>query len=1076
MFFCAKYRHIMRFFLVIVMISGIMFVSKAQNNTEELLAPMKIPSNLKTVVEYDWKNNRYLLKTMAGNTQIGYTIAMTREEYLKYTEKKLRKAFFKNKNSETAEENINDPEKKAFKLYDMQFSLGPAEKIFGKGGIRVRTQGSASISMGVKSNTVDNPTLSEKARSTTNFDFKEDIQLNMHASIGEKMDFDLNYNTESSFSFDQNKFKLGYQGDEDEIIQDIEAGNVSMTTGNSLIHGGSSLFGIKSKLKFGKLNITALLAKQESTSKTNSAKGGATKRSFEFMADKYDENRHFFLAHHFRDTYDQNMSKLPLITSGIEITKIEVWVTNKQSTYDNARNILAFEDLAEAKRLGNEHWVRQSSTGFPENRANTLYEEITTQYSAIRNISEVTSTMAELEVFGINGGKDFEKIESARKLNSSEYTLNSNLGYISLKSRLDDDMVLAVAYQYTKGGVTYQVGEFSTDEPTNPNQTLVLKLLKGSSGDPSIPLWDLMMKNVYAIGANSLQKNNFNLQIQYMSDTIGVFTNYIKDGPIADQLLLKVMNLDRLNANNESQSDGRFDFVEGYTVNASSGRIIFPVVEPFGSHLAKKLGSQTLAEKYCFQDLYDKTLTQAQQNAEKNKFRLKGEYSASSGAEINLGAMNVARGSVRVTAGGTTLVENSDYTVDYAMGIVTIINESIIESGTNVSVSLEDQSTFSLQRKTMMGLDAQYEMSKDLTFGGTIINLSEKPLTKKVSSTEIPINNTIYGFNVKWNKDFMWLTNLVGRIPWINATAPSNFSVNAEFAQLVAGHNDKIGQDGNVYLDDFESSETPSDISAPSLWQLASTPYDDSASALFPEAGLSNNPEYGKNRARFSWYVIDRLFTSQSSNLTPIHIKNDLEQLSDHRVRQVNYDEIYPNKELTYGETGILNVLNLAFYPEERGPYNVNYEYIEFWLMDPFATTEKGASWNNEGGDLYFNLGEISEDILKDGMKSFENGLDINGDDSQTIETVWGKVSKRTSTVYAFDNTTNTHKAQDVGFDGLSDDKEKTFKTYANYVETIKNKVDGSVLNKWMNDPFSPINDPASDNFHYYRGSDLDEA
>ena len=1108
MFFCAKYRHIMRFFLVIVMISGIMFVSKAQNNTEELLAPMKIPSNLKTVVEYDWKNNRYLLKTMAGNTQIGYTIAMTREEYLKYTEKKLRKAFFKNKNSETAEENINDPEKKAFKLYDMQFSLGPAEKIFGKGGIRVRTQGSASISMGVKSNTVDNPTLSEKARSTTNFDFKEDIQLNMHASIGEKMDFDLNYNTESSFSFDQNKFKLGYQGDEDEIIQDIEAGNVSMTTGNSLIHGGSSLFGIKSKLKFGKLNITALLAKQESTSKTISSKGGATKRSFEFMADKYDENRHFFLAHHFRDTYDQNMSKLPLITSGIEITKIEVWVTNKQSTYDNARNILAFEDLAEAKRLGNEHWVRQSSTGFPENRANTLYEEITTQYSAIRNISEVTSTMAELEVFGINGGKDFEKIESARKLNSSEYTLNSNLGYISLKSRLDDDMVLAVAYQYTKGGVTYQVGEFSTDEPTNPNQTLVLKLLKGSSGDPSIPLWDLMMKNVYAIGANSLQKNNFNLQIQYMSDTIGVFTNYIKDGPIADQLLLKVMNLDRLNANNESQSDGRFDFVEGYTVNASSGRIIFPVVEPFGSHLAKKLGSQTLAEKYCFQDLYDKTLTQAQQNAEKNKFRLKGEYSASSGAEINLGAMNVARGSVRVTAGGTTLVENSDYTVDYAMGIVTIINESIIESGTNVSVSLEDQSTFSLQRKTMMGLDAQYEMSKDLTFGGTIINLSEKPLTKKVSSTEIPINNTIYGFNVKWNKDFMWLTNLVGRIPWINATAPSNFSVNAEFAQLVAGHNDKIGQDGNVYLDDFESSETPSDISAPSLWQLASTPYDDSASALFPEAGLSNNPEYGKNRARFSWYVIDRLFTSQSSNLTPIHIKNDLEQLSDHRVRQVNYDEIYPNKELTYGETGILNVLNLAFYPEERGPYNVdteigsngkllhpekrwggmmramdvtnfenaNYEYIEFWLMDPFATTEKGASWNNEGGDLYFNLGEISEDILKDGMKSFENGLDINGDDSQTIETVWGKVSKRTSTVYAFDNTTNTHKAQDVGFDGLSDDKEKAFKTYANYVETIKNKVDGSVLNKWMNDPFSPINDPASDNFHYYRGSDLDEA
>lgn len=1106
MSFWSRFEHITRFLLVIFLMSG-MFVSvKAQEMQEEAVAPLKMPSNIKTEVEFDWKNNRYLVKTMVGNTQLGYTISMSREEYLKFTEKKMRKAFFKEKNTIEAEEDVNNPEKQAFKLLDMQFSLGPAEKIFGKGGIRVRTQGSASLSMGVKNNSVDNPTLSERARSTTNFDFKEDIRLNMNASIGEKMDFNLNYNTESTFSFDQNKFKLGYQGDEDEIIQDIEAGNVSMTTGNSLIHGGTSLFGIKTKLKFGKLNITALLAKQESTSKTVSSKGGATKRTFEIMADKYDENRHYFLAQYFRDTYDQNMSKLPLIASGIEITKIEVWVTNKRSSYDNARNILAFEDLAEAEKIDNAHWTTSSSFGYPENRANSLYDEITTQYSEIRDITEVTTAMSALEVYGISGGKDFEKIESARKLNSSEYSLNSNLGYISLKSRLDDDMVLAVAFQYTKGGITYQVGEFSTDNAENPSQTLVVKLLKGTSGDPSIPLWDLMMKNVYSVGANSLQKNNFNLQIQYMSDTVGVYTNFIKDGPISDQLLLKVMNLDRLNANNESYSDGRFDWVEGYTINASSGRIIFPVVEPFGSHLAKKLGNETLAEKYCFQDLYDQTQTQAQQNAEKNKFRLKGEYSASSGAEINLGAMNVARGSVTVTAGGTTLVENSDYTVDYAMGVVTIINESIIESGTNVSVSLEDQTTYSLQRKTMMGVDAQYQWSKNLSFGATVINLSEKPLTKKVSSIDIPINNTIYGFNLKWNKDFMWLTNAIGRIPWINATAPSNFSINAEFAQLIAGHNDQIGQDGNVYLDDFESSETPKDISTPSLWQLSSTPFDDSGSALFPEASLSNNPEYGKNRARFSWYVIDRMFTSQTSNLTPTHIKIDTDQLSDHRVRQVNYDEIYPNKELTYGETGILNVLNLAFYPEERGPYNVdteinsdgtlknpekrwggmmramdvtdfenaNYEYIEFWLMDPFATTGESGSWNNEGGDLYFNLGEISEDILKDGMKSFENGLDINGSDDQTIETVWGKVSRKSSTVYAFDNTTDTHKAQDVGFDGLSDEKEKTFGTYANYVEVVKNKVNAETANKWKDDPFSPINDPAGDNYHHYRGSTYD--
>jgi cell surface protein SprA len=1066
------------------------------------VADLKNPENIKQEVEYDYKNNRYVVHTKLGDEEIGNAIPMTEGEYMSYTERALRAAYFREQYRKAYEE----ADGKGFDLMDMQFSLGPAEKIFGKGGIRVKTQGSGSLSFGYKKTVVDNPTLSQQARTQKSFDFDMTFQLNANASIGSKMNFNLNYNTEATFDFDANQLKLAYDGEEDEIIQHLEAGNVSMTTGSSLITGGSSLFGIKTALKFGKLNITALLAKQESSTKTVSSKGGATTRTFEIPVDEYDENRHFFLAHYFRDTYDQNMAHLPLIASGVEITKIEVWVTNKRGTYDNARNVVAFMDLAETDHRSTDYWYLTGSSNLPENKANSLYEEVTTSYAAIRDITNVTTTLTPLESYGISGGKDFEKVESARLLSSSEYTLNSQLGYISLKSKLDDDMMLAVAYQYTKGGRTYQVGEFSTDNSSDTQRTLVVKLLKGTSGNPNIPLWDLMMKNVYSLGVTSLQKTNFTLQVQYMSDSVGVYTNYINEGPIAQQLLVKVMNLDRLNANNESHSDGKFDYVEGYTVQSSSGRIIFPVVEPFGSHLAAQLGSEALAQKYCYQELYDSTLTVAEQVAEKNKFRLKGEYTASVGSEIDLGAMNVARGSVVVTAGGATLVENTDYTVDYTMGIVTILNESIIESGTAVSVSLEDQSTYSLQRKTMMGLDLQYDYSKDLQFGATVMNLHEKPLTQKVSMSEIPINNTIYGFNLKWNKDFMWLTNAVGSIPWVTATAPSNFSLSAEYAQLVAGHSSQIGTDGNVLLDDFESSETPTDISTPTAWQLCSTPYDDGAGALFPEASLSNDVSYGKNRALFSWYVIDRLFTSQSSSLTPGHIKNDLEQLSDHRVRQVYYDEIYPNKQLTYGETGILNVLNLSFYPEERGPYNVdvtdidangkllnpekrwggmmramdvtnfenaNYEYIEFWMMDPFIDDADGT---NEGGDLYFNLGEVSEDILKDGMKSFENGLSVDGDTLNTTRTVWGRVSRRSSTVYAFDNSTGSRKQQDVGLDGLTDEAEQQFPTYKNYVEQLQSKVSGETLAAWSADPFSPLNDPAGDNFHHYRGSDFDRA
>jgi len=1070
---------------------------------------LKNPKNVIESIEYDWKNDRYLIRTKVGEQQIGYTIPMTKKEYMNYTERAVRANFFHEQYSKAFEEFEGGT---GLDLLDMSFSLGPAEKIFGKGGIRVKTQGSASLSMGLKRNKIDNPTLSQRARDQKTFDFDEDIQLNMTASIGSKMSFNLNYNTEATFDFDANQFKLAFQGDEDEIIQDLEAGNVSMTTGNSLITGGQALFGIKSKLKFGKLNVTALLAKQQSTSKSVSSKGGATKRNYEIQADQYDENRHFFLAQYFRDTYDQNMSHLPLISSGIEITKIEVWATNKKGNFDNARNILAFMDLAEGDKIGNPMWSSQSS-GCPDNKSNNLYSTITSQYNGIRDITNVTTTMAGLEAQGCTGGTDYEKIESARMLSSSEYTLNSSLGYISLKSKLDDDMVLAVAFQYTKGGKTYQVGEFSTDNAGNTTQTLVVKLLKATSGNPSTPLWDLMMKNIYSLGASTkLEKNNFTLQVQYLSDTVGVYTNFINDGPIAQQLLIKVMNLDRLNANQESHSDGQFDFVPGYTVNTTNGRIIFPVVEPFGSHLAKMLGNQALAEKYCFQELYDSTLTVAEQIAEKNKFRLKGEYVASSGAEIDLGATNVARGSVVVTAGGATLVENSDYTVDYNMGIVTILNENIIESGTAVNVSLEDQDNYSLQRKTMMGIDLQYEYSKDIQFGATLLNLHEKPLTKKVTNAEIPINNTMYGLNFKWNKDFMWLTNAVGSIPWIKATAPSNFSIQGEYAQLVAGHNDQIGNAGNVYIDDFENSETAFSISSVSQWQLASTPYEE-GNARFPEASLSNNIDYGKNRSLLSWYTIERLFTSQSSSMTPGHIKNDLEQLSDHRVRQVNYDEIYPNKELTYGETGILDVLNLTFYPTERGPYNLdtdgmdetghltdpekrwggimrkmdvtnfenaNYEYIEFWLMDPAltgpSTVSGGSVAGYNGGDLYFNLGEISEDILKDGMKSFENGLDAEGDTTYTTTTVWGRVSRRASTVYAFDNTASSRKNQDVGLNGLKDADELTFGTYANYRDAVLGIINDSTKRAWEQDAFSPLNDPAGDDFHYYRGSDYDKA
>lgn len=1060
---------------------------------------LKDPSNITTQAEYDSETGCYIIHTKIGDREISTPFILSADEYNDLELRNSMMDYYRKKNAELYEQKDKDK----FDIFDMKFALGPLEKVFGPGGVQLKTQGSVLVQMGVKSNKTDNPALPASSRRKTYFDFDQKIQATIDASVGDKLKFNMTYNTDATFDFDSKNLKLKYDGKEDEIIKSIEAGNVSMTTGSSLIKGSTALFGIKTKLQFGKLTLTALASQQNSESQTVNTKGGAQTTSFSISADDYDKNRHFFLAHFFRDNYDKFASKLPYVSSGINITRIEVWITNRRGTYDEARNVVGFMDLAENKVLSNSHWVADPTADNPRNASNNLLNEIKTSYPDARYISQVTQALEPLSAYGIEGGRDYEKIESARLLSSSEYSLNASLGYISLNSALNADEILAVAYEYTYQGVVYQVGEFSGDI-ADSNQSLYLKLLKGSTVSPQFANWDLMMKNVYSLGAYQVQKENFKLNIKYMSDSTGTSVQYLPVDPIRNKPLLRVMNLDRLDSNNESNPDGFYDFIEGYTIIASQGKVIFPVVEPFGSYLESQITDKNEAKKYVYQELYDSTQTVAMQFQDKNKFILEGEYQASSGSSIRLNAMNIPRGSVVVTAGGVTLTENSDYTVDYNMGIVTILNQSIIDSGTNVSVSLENQSMFSTQRKTLLGLDLNYAFDKDFNIGATIMHFSEKPLTEKVNIGDELINNTIWGMNFSYNKQFMWLTNLVNKIPTVNATAPSTFSAQGEFAQLIPHKSETGTNKGSSYLDDFESSQNTIDIRSPYSWFLSSTPYDPSASAMFPEAALSNNVEYGKNRALLAWYYVDRMFTQKNSSLCPAYIKNDLDQLSSPYVREVTTREIWPNRELNYGEAAAIQTLNLSFYPNERGPYNLdatniddsfnllnpekrwggitrkldntnfessNIEYIQFWLMDPFLV--EGDT--NEGGDLYFNLGEVSEDVLKDGYKAYENGNPIDGNSEKMRETVWGRVATETSLSYAFDNTAGARKYQDVGLDGLQNDDEFVFDTYKNYLESLRQKLSPTTVAALEDDQFSPFNDPSGDDYHYYRGYDYDE-
>ena len=1048
---------------------------------------LKRPDNLQYQVVYNDTLDRYIIGNRMGSTWLSAPIMLTPKEYLAWTEQQQRNSYFRKQNDEI----FQAKGKEKFDFSDMHFDLGPAEKIFGPGGIRVKTQGSAELKFGVNKKSIDNPSLPIRNRKTTMMDFDEKINLNVNGKVGDKVNMNLNYNTDATFDFDAQNMKLKYDGKEDEIIKLVEAGNVSFPSNSSLIKGASSLFGVRTDMQFGKLKLQMVASQKKSASKSVSTRGGVQLTPFELNVADYEENRHFFLSQYFRNHYDAWMQKLPNLTTGITINRVEVWVTNKTGNTTNTRNIVALTDLGENQKLSNPMWA--ASGQVPSNQANTEYAAMTGQYAAARDIDQAATT---LDGGGLVGGADYEKLESARLLNSSEYTVNTALGYISLKTSLQTDQVLAVAYEYTSGGVTYQVGEFASDL-SDTKQALFVKSLKNTSSNPRQGNWGLMMKNVYYL-ASTVEKEKFRLDVKYQSDTTGVYLSYIPEQQVKEQPIIRVLGADRLDNNNKAHSNGYFDYVEGYTI--SNGRVFIPKVEPFGSYmrdyLVKRGVAADKAEKYAFTELYDSTKTVAKQIAEKNKYQIVGQFKGSAANVISLDAYNVPQGSVVVTAGGVTLKEGTDYSVDYSAGEVTILNQSIIDAGTAVNVSLESNTDYGQTRKTMFGLNWEYDFTKNFQLSGTIQHLSEQALTTKVSMGSEPLKNTLWGINLNWRKESQWLTNVLDKIPFLHLTQPSQISFTGEFAQLIAGEAGGT-QDNASYIDDFEGTKTTIDVTTPTSWFISSVPSLNFKDDYSDKTGLSS----GFHRSRLAWYTIDPLFTRRGSSLTPGHIKGDLKQLSNHYVREVYTKELFPLRDQSsyQGATNTLNVLNLAYYPSEPGPYNfnvtdlqadgtlqnpqrnwggmmrkldtndfeqANIEYIEFWMLDPFIYSREETDAADYGGDFYINLGEVSEDILRDGKKFYESGMPVDGSKSYTY-TQWGKIPTQSTVTYAFATTSGSRALQDVGFNGLTDAEEQEFYKSA-YLDQIQGKVNQAVFD-------SIFADPARDDYHYFRGSDWDE-
>jgi cell surface protein SprA len=1060
-----------------------------------------------------------------GSFNITYPIILTPQEYQQLVREEEIKAYFKEKidAADGRKEGSEEQQKNLLPTFYVNSSF--FESIFGGNTIEVIPQGSVEMDLGLLYTKQDNPQYSPRNRSNFSFDFDQRISLSLLAKVGTRLQVTANYDTESTFDF-QNQIKLEYTPTEDDIIQKIEVGNVSMPLNSSLIQGAQSLFGVKTQLQFGNTTITGVFSEQKSETRTVTAEGGATITDFELFALDYDDNRHFFLAHYFRDNYDRALQLYPFINSNVQITRMEVWITNRTSRTENVRNIVALQDIGESDpnnvglNVPPGGFINVPRTAYPNNGNNDFNPfginggAQTILNPAIRDVASVRQGFTGVQV---SEGIDYVTLENARRLDAGEYSLNSQLGYISLNQRLTNDEVLAVSYQYTVNGNVFQVGEFSNDgveanggtQPigggTNPPgeeeqevglaQNLVVKLLKSSITNVQEPIWDLMMKNIYPIGAYQLEKEDFTLNILYTNPSP---LNYIEAAPgsaehpavplpedVKDQILLKVFDVDRLNFNNDPQQDGDgfFDFLPGITVDTQNGRIIFTTVEPFGKHLFDELNDPSVPanynvpdsynanqDKYVFRTLYTGTKVQAeQQESQKNMFQLKGTYKSTGADGIPIGAFNIPQGSVTVTAGGRTLVEGVDYTVNYQLGRVQILDPALLNSNIPISVSTENNSLFGQQSKRFTGLNVEHKFSDKFLIGATYLNLNERPLTQKSSYGVEPINNTIFGVNLNYSTEVPFLTRIVNHLPNIDTDVESNLSLRGEFAYLKPGAPKVSDLNGKttVYVDDFEASQTGNDISTPLSWFLSSTPVG------FGGEVANDNLAYNYNRAKMSWYTIDPIFYSSQR---PEGITD--EDISSPFTRRVFRDEIFPNQDIIQGQTQALFTLDLAYYPSTRGEYNYNpeaagtnnlpnpenrfggimrpltttdfeqsnVEYIQFWVMDPFIYEENNG---NPGGNINFNLGSISEDVLKDGRKQYENGLPRDAGNANTIETAWGKVPTNQSLVYTFDTEGQERTNQDIGLDGLNNASES-----AEYPA------------------FGGLPDPANDDYQYFLQAD----
>ncbi len=1062
-------------------------------------------------IELDSTENKYYVTESVGKLSVRYPVELPYDEYRKLRlEVGVRREF--SRLADQASQRRRARQRNGGLGFNIVVPGGRESAfttIFGTADIDLRVNGQANINAGFNIRKSDQQTALTGRETQVDPEFRQDLRLGIVGRIGDKMNIDVNWDTEREFDY-QNQLKLHYEGYDDDIIKSIEAGNVFLQTPSTLIRGGQSLFGIKSEFQVGGIQFQTVISQQEGQSNSLSIDGGSEPEPIDIEPIDYEEKKHFFLSYYFRNRWETALAAPPLITvaDGFErITRVEVWKLQNTSAEDQLRAAISVIDLGEEPAVRTEA-NNYTATVLPDSR-NDAWDE-------------ATLTTDLIDQLGLDGA-DFQTGDLVKLEEGLDYEFDDLLGYISLRQGMQESEALAVAFEYVANGQLFQIGEFAVDKPDS-DQRLVLKLLRPTNlqqpnlaGNFNPAAWYLELRNLYRLDGRGINSTDFELQVEY--EAPGSPGSKTLPGIGRGSTLLQLLGLDRLNVDEALQPDDRFDYLEGYTIDPRRGLLIFPYLEPFGDRIANIINEsvadpdlrQESLNKFVYSSLYDQKKDNARLDTQlRDIYRINGSYKGAVKAFYNLNAFaGVIPGSVRVTAGGAPLTENADYTVDYQGGTVSITNPAFLTAGRNIEIDYESNSLFNIQKKTLLGARAFYQYDDVLTLGTTLMRLSQKSPVDKFRLGEEPISNTIWGVDGNFKLEPRWLTRAVDALPLIQTRAPSSIRVTGEFAQLRPGHTETTafrrsrrelqgqGRDFNSdelsgisYVDDFEGFETTFSLRQAGAWQLTAPP-DSIREFVNPPSGL---PRVERDSLKTNWRSTFAWYTLNVNTLRQLLPK--VRVPSEGAISSVQIRDVFPDRD-TRGELDqTLSTLDLYFDPTERGPYNYtrdlqafldqpmntwggmiqrlpegfndfnvkNIEFVEF-IVQSFP---EGLDDTGPEAKLYIDLGTISEDVIPNRELNNEDGLSLSSVGSRVD--AWSRLPSviPDKVINVRDNRT-----EDLGLDGLVsydpdayDPGAREHVVFADYLEELQANNNGDPA--YEEELRKILLDPSGDDYHYF--------